>query len=185
MSKDDKRSGLHLYTDAALGGCPDTQRSTTGVFLCIKGDCTMFPLVAISKRQTCASVSTPEAELVAGSHGLVRELLPALDMGDKILPAGYNASFHEDIQAMIRAIEMGRNPTMRYLHRTHRISTATLHEIITEKVSDATINCEYTTSAEMAADIFTKGFTDKHKWNHATRSVSIIDVDDVPRHKDK
>ena len=35
VSKDDKRSGLHLYTDADLGGCPDTQRSTTGVFLCI------------------------------------------------------------------------------------------------------------------------------------------------------
>ena len=77
VSKDDKQSGLHLYTDADLGGCPDTQRSTTGVFLCIRGQGTMFPLVAISKRQTCASVSTPEAELVAGSHGLVRELLPA------------------------------------------------------------------------------------------------------------
>ena len=86
---------------------------------------------------------------------------------------------------MIRVIETGRNPTMRYLHRTHRISIATLHEIITGQVSDTTINCEYTTSAEMAADIFTKGFTDKHKWKHATRSVGIIDVDDVPRQKNK
>ena len=86
---------------------------------------------------------------------------------------------------MIRAIETGRNPTMRYLHRTHRISIATLHEIITGQVSDAKINCEYTTSAEMAADIFTKGFTDNHTWKHATRSVGIIDVDDVPRQKNK
>ena len=31
VSKDDTQSGLHLYTDADLGGCPDTQRSTTGV----------------------------------------------------------------------------------------------------------------------------------------------------------
>ena len=37
VSKDDKQSGLHLYTDADLGGCPDTQRSTTGVFLLYKG----------------------------------------------------------------------------------------------------------------------------------------------------
>ena len=145
----------------------------------------MFPLVAISKRQTCASVSTPEAELVAGSHGLVRELLPALDMCDKILPVGYDAVFHEDNQAMIRVIETGRNPTMRYLHRTHRISIATLHEIITGQVSDAKINCEYTTSAEMAADIFTKGFTDKTKWTHAVRSVGIIQVSDIPRKEHK
>ena len=141
----------------------------------------MFPLVAISKRQSCTSVSTPEAELVAGSHGLVRELIPALDMCDKILPVGYDATFHEDNQAMIRVIESGRNPTMRYLHRTHRISIATLHEIITGQVADTTINCEYTTSAEMAADIFTKGFTDKTKWIHATRSVGIFDVKDIPQ----
>ena len=141
----------------------------------------MFPLVAIRKRQSCVSVSTPEAELVAGSHGLVRELIPALDMCDKVLPAGYDAIFHEDNQAMIRVIETGRNPTMRYLHRTHRIAVATLHEIITGQVSDTTINCEYTASADMAADIFTKGFTDKTKWGHAARSVGIIDASEVPR----
>ena len=143
----------------------------------------MFPLVVISKIQSCASMSTPHAEMVAGSRGLVRELIPALDMGDKVLPPGYDAIFHEDNQAMIRVIETGRNPTMRYLHRTHRISIATLHDIITGQVTDAKINCEYTTSAEMAADVFTKGFTDKSKWRHATRSVGIIDVDEIPKPK--
>ena len=114
---------------------------------------------------------------------MVRELLPALAMCDKLLPVGYDAIFHEDNQAMIRVIETGRNPTMRYLHRTHRISIATLHEIITGQVTDANINCEYTTSANMAADVFTKGFTDKSKWRHATRSVGIIDVDEIPKAK--
>ena len=111
----------------------------------------------------------------------MRELLPALDMSDKILPAGYDAIFHDDSQAMIRVIETGRNPTMRYLRRTHRISIATLHEIIAGQVSDANISCEYTTSAQMAADVFTKGFTDKTNWNHAAESVGIIDVDKIPR----
>ena len=45
----------------------------------------MFPLIAISKRQTCVSVSTPEAEIVAGSYGLLRELVPARDMCGKLL----------------------------------------------------------------------------------------------------
>ena len=84
---------------------------------------------------------------------------------------------------MIRVIETGRNPTMRYLHRTHRISIATLHEIITGQVADTKIDCEYTASNEMAADIVTKGFTDKVKWVHAARSVGIVDVADVPRSK--
>ena len=137
-------------------------------------------MVAISKIQSCAAASTPEAELVAGSHGLVRELLPALDMCDKILPVGYDATFHEDNQAMIRVIETGRNPTMRYLHRTFRMSIATLHEILTGQVTDTVVRCQYTNSSEMAADIFTKGFTDKTKWNHATRSISIVDAADIP-----
>ena len=174
-----------MYTDADLGGCPDTQRSTTGVFLCIRGTGTLFPLVAISKRQSCTSISTPEAELVAGSHGLVRELIPALDMCDKILPVGYDAIFHEDNQAMIRVITTGRNPTMRYLHRTHRISIATLHEIVTGQASGTPVVCEYTSSAEMAADIFTKGFTDQGKWGHATKSVGIIDVEEIPQRKER
>ena len=72
---------------------------------------------------------------------------------------------------------------MRYLHCTHRISIATLHEIITGQVADTKINCEYTTSTEMAADIFTKGFTDKVKWDHAMRSIGIIDLADVPQSK--
>ena len=84
---------------------------------------------------------------------------------------------------MIRVVETWRNPTMRYLHRTHRISIAALHEIITGQVTDAKINCEYTTSANVAADVFTKGFTDKSKWRHATRSVGIIDVDEIPKAK--
>ena len=37
--------------------------------------------------------------------------------------------FFEDNQAMIRVIETGKNPTMRYLHRTHRVSVAWLHEV--------------------------------------------------------
>eukprot|EP00974_Lingulodinium_polyedra_P055943 5380419-Lingulodinium_polyedra.AAC.1 len=70
----------------------------------------MFPLVAVSKRQTCVSASTPEAELVAGSHGLLRELVPALDMCDKVLPKEYPAFFHEDNSAMIRVIKNGTQP---------------------------------------------------------------------------
>ena len=53
---------------------------------------------------------------------MLRELVPALDMCDRVLTADYPAVFPEDKQAMIRVMKSGRNPTMRYLHRTHRIS---------------------------------------------------------------
>ena len=37
--------------------------------------------------------------------------------------------FHEDNQAMIRVVATGKNPTMRYLVRTHRVSVAWLHDV--------------------------------------------------------
>ena len=39
-------------------------------------------------------MSTSESDLVAGSHDLVRETIPAPDIDDKILPSGYDAIFY-------------------------------------------------------------------------------------------
>ena len=141
----------------------------------------MFPLVAISKRQTCVSPSTPEAELVAGSHGLTRELVPALDLCDKMLPVGYPAAFHEDKQAMIRVNQSGHTPTMMYLQRTQRISRSSLHELITGQTAlSKPVGCEYNNSTDMAAALCTKGFTDKANWAHATQSIGMVKADPKP-----
>eukprot|EP00974_Lingulodinium_polyedra_P009126 872825-Lingulodinium_polyedra.AAC.1 len=98
-------------------------------------------------------------------------------MCDKVLPHDYPALFHEDNTAMIRVIKSGRNPTLIHLHRAHRISIAVLHEILTGRVHlSKTVDIKYTSSRDMAADIFTKGFTDKVKWSHATISIGVVKV---------
>ena len=56
------------------------------------------------------------------------------------------------------------------------ISIAVLHEIITGQVGvNRDIDVEYTTSANMAADMVTKCFTDNNKWSAALRAISIVD----------
>jgi hypothetical protein len=67
---------------------------------------------------------------------------------------------HEDNQAMIQVIKSGKNPTMRYLGRTHRVSIQWLHERFAEK----DLVLIYEVSAKMAADIYTKAFSDPLKW---------------------
>ena len=65
---------------------------------------------------------------------------------------------------------------MRYLHRTHRLSIAVLREIMTGQAGvNKDIGVEYATSANVAADISTKGSTDKRKWSAAMRAISIVD----------
>ena len=79
--------------------------------------------------------------------------LPNLDLWHTVLPHKPCIMFFEDNQAMIRVIETGKNPTMRYLHRTHRVSVAWLHEVF----KGDHLRLMYEISARMAADIFTKG----------------------------
>ena len=65
----------------------------------------------------------------------------------------------EDNQAMIRVVQTGRNPTMRYLGRTRRISVAWLHTLI----QDPKHQLVYAESSSMCADIYSEGFSDRVK----------------------
>jgi hypothetical protein len=65
---------LYNYSDADFGSDP-SMKSTSGSFTHLiaheSGNITSFcQLSPISKKQTCVSHSTPEAELVAGDHSI-------------------------------------------------------------------------------------------------------------------
>ena len=70
----------HLFADADFAGDGETQWSTSGYYSVIRGPHTSFPNSVGSKRQTCVSHSTLEAELVAADYGLRTHGLPALSL---------------------------------------------------------------------------------------------------------
>ena len=75
----------HLFADADFAGDPDTQRSTSGLHLALRGPATCFPLTVASKPQTCVSHGTPEAELVAADFAMRTSGLPAQQLWNVIL----------------------------------------------------------------------------------------------------
>ena len=97
--------------------------------------------------------------------------LPSLSLWQRLLPHAPGLHLHEDNQAMIRVVETGRNPTMRYIGRTHGVSVAWLHETFQRDE----LKLAYELSARMCADIFTKGFTEADKWNLVCKLICIID----------
>ena len=99
--------------------------------------------------------------------------LPSWSLWQAILPHQHTLLVHEDNQAMLRVIETGRNPTMRYLHRTHRVSVAWLHERFQDPEVNAKTFCEE--SDQMCADIYTKAFTDPVKWVHVCDLINTFD----------
>ena len=129
----------HVFADADMAGCSDTQRSTSGAHLSIMGDHSDFPIMGRSVRQGAVSSSTPEAELVAGHHAVKNVLIPALDMWDALLPK-YCGQFHGDNTAMIRVVQTNRNPTMKQLGRVHGVSIAFLHETLADP--ESTCRCD-------------------------------------------
>ena len=104
--------------------------------------------------------------------------LPSLALWEILLPNFERLVCHEDNQAMIRICETGRNPTMRYMSRTQGVAFGWLFERFQENY----LELIYEESAKMAADIFTKAFTDKATWIEVCRLVNIVDLDDFYDH---
>ncbi len=59
---------------------------------------------------------------------------------------------------------------MRHLSRAHRVDVAWLHEVTTS----GDVLAGYEQSDKMAADIYTKGFTDTRKWDHARHLTNVF-----------
>eukprot|EP00975_Prorocentrum_lima_P051490 10784366-Prorocentrum_lima.AAC.1 len=64
---------------------------------------------ASSKRQTCVSHSTPEAEYIAGDYAIRAEGLPHLTLWEHILGRMPTLTFAEDNESMIKIVKSGRS----------------------------------------------------------------------------
>ena len=73
---------IHLYSDANFGA--HEGKSTTGIHLSVEGPNSSFPIAATSWKQTCTSHSTPEAEIVAAEHALIKVGIPGMELWETI-----------------------------------------------------------------------------------------------------
>ena len=66
--------------------------------------------------------------MVSADFGLRMVGIPSLPLWECLLPRFRHLFVHGDNQAMIQVVKTGKNPTMRYLGRTHGVSIPWLHE---------------------------------------------------------
>ena len=122
---------LCVFSDADWAGEKTTYKSTTGSFSCLIGPNSFFPLSALSKKQTCVSHSTPEAEIVAADTAIKNEGTPLLTLWEILRNKpkhSMQGRFFEDNGTGTHILKTGRNPTMRHISRTHGICIAWLSE---------------------------------------------------------
>ena len=85
----------------------------------------------------------------------------------------FQVQFMEDNQATITIILKGDLEKMRHTDRTQRISFGWLKQQFERKL----FNMINVGTKEQVADIFTKPFADKSKWDHAMKLINHVRVD--------
>ena len=131
---------LDLFCDADLGGCPHTAKSTSGLFLVVRGpNGTFVPLAWHARRQQHVAQSTADAELNSLSEGLHEEFFPVVQLLDKLLGSSSpRPVVREDNSAVVAA-------------RTPKLSLASLNEACSTWCS-----LVQTPTADQLGDYFTK-----------------------------
>ena len=78
--------------------------------------------------------------------------------------------FQEDNQATIHILKTQKDPTLRHLNRTHRVNASWLCEVFKNFKE---VELTYCKTDAVAADIFTKAFTNFIKWQAALDLIGI------------
>ena len=96
--------------------------------------------------------------------------IPSISLWNKLQIGNDRIIVHEDNTVMIRVCVTGRNPTMRYLSRTHGVSAAWLYE----QFNGVDFSIQYEETTRMAADVLTKAFVEVPRWEAACWLVSVF-----------
>ena len=108
--------------------------------------------------------------MVATSHALRVVGCPGLELWQALLPHAPKMRFLEDNQAMLQCVKAGKNPTMRYLPRTHRVQVGWIHE----RYQSGQFIFAHESGERMPPDVFTKMFADKEKWKSARQLIHVV-----------
>ena len=92
---------LRLYVDADFAGGKEPSRSTSGAFMALVGPHSFMPLAAKTRKQSCVSLSTTEAEIVSINLAMRTLGIPALHIWDLILERSVGLDVMEDSDATI------------------------------------------------------------------------------------
>ena len=161
---------LALYTDADFAGDRSDMKSTSGVFLALIGTHSFLPLGSMSKKQQCVSHSSVESELVACDLGVRTIGMLAQEIWETILGRQMQVVLFQDNQPTASIIRSGKAPTLRHIHKVLQVDICWIKQAI-EKMNFNITDCD---TRCMAADVFTKHFINREKFEHACRLIGVV-----------
>jgi len=157
-----KDAKLRGYTDADLGGCKGTFKSTTGYVFTVGGTAVSWA----SKLQKSVALSTTEAEYMAAAEAS-KELIWLKTFLEELGKLQAEYSLYCDNES---AVKLAKNPV--YHGKTKHIGMR--YHFVRGLISDGTISLKNISGAENPADMFTKCVTlDKLKLCVASAGLQV------------
>src|SRR6187200_353775 len=142
-----KEAVLEGFTDANLGGCEDSGKSTTGFVFTIGGTSISW----MSRLQKSVALSTTEAEYMAIAEA-AKELVWLKSFLAELGLQQDNCVLHCDNES---AVHLAKNPV--FQSRTKHIQMR--YHFIRELITDGMVNLQKILGTENPADMFTKVVT--------------------------
>ena len=160
---------VDVFADSDLASDVLTRKSTSGIHVSISAPRTCFPIHGASTKEDSIASSTPEAELVSAHRALRTEAYPVASLLELICERPVDLFLHEDNTTCITTIKNGFSVKMRHLARVHGISCAWM----TQQFQRHGYSLVYVPTECQQADIFTKPFIERIKWEKAVRLINI------------
>jgi hypothetical protein len=137
---------LTCYVDSDWASDDSDRRSTTGYLLCLAS----APVSWASRKQPTVALSSTEAEYMAASAAIQEVVWARALLHQLGFPQDGPTTVFEDNQG---CIALSRNPVNHT--RTKHIDVR--HHFVREKVQDGQVSLVYLPTADMTADLLTKG----------------------------
>jgi len=157
---------IQVYSDADLGGCGLDRKSTSGGCQFLDGKLVSWQ----SKKQTCVSLSTAEAEYIAAASCTSQVIWIHSQLRDY----GINMKTITMYCYSESAIRIFRNPVQH--SKTKHI--ALRYHCIKDHVEDGNVEVHFVRSADQLADIFTKALSES-SFNQNLQGLGMIEVESV------
>ena len=87
-----------------------------------------------------------------------------------------------DNDPMHRVLKSGRNPTMKSLHRVHRVDVAWLHERVGNPATADNVVAYWCDTKTQKADLHTKSFKNPADWEPVRTNINIVPKEDIFAH---
>ena len=163
---------LACYTDADHCSSQEDTKSSSGMFMCLEGPNSCWPLSWSSRKQSATARSTTEAEMISLGSGLFSEALPMQEFLEQVFDRKVELRCYQDNAAVIQIVEAGYSPKLKHMNKTFRINLGSIYECFKE---DEMMKLLYIKTTSQKADPFTKPLP-VAKWGEALDLMGVQKV---------